>query len=95
MSNTVFLISIKSNTSSAILKRYPEESIMEVMLSAIVSRNKPFFIDSLEDPRLENEVDIRIKIGYPAGNPITIPIHVFKTCFRIVPKGELTDALFT
>ena len=52
------------------------------------------FIDSQEDLDNLSVMCKSISVMFSDGTYVELPIEAFKDIFRIVPKGEMTDALY-
>lgn len=74
-----------------------ESNLVEVRAVANWSENgkkRSRFIDSQKDIDSLPKLCDSISVMFADGAYVEIPLNTFKTLFKIIPKGELTDAIY-
>lgn len=87
---------IKKGKSFPSIAKHEGEAaeIRAVAIWQMYEKHHSKFIDSQEDLDSLPEICESISVMFSDGTYVELPLESFKGIFRIVPEGELTDAIY-
>ena len=95
------MIVIIKNTPIPALEQFKNRTAeIRVVVNSMITevdgtiKLRPIFIDSQEELDNLPELCNIVSVLFEDGTTIKLPLEVFKSVFRIVPEGELTDAIY-